>query len=228
MRDLCQQAGLEPHLQNVRLDDDQIYSAMRDAFLKLGGITPRTRFDRAFRYSADIFKKRGMNWPEALVAFRQWCERSDPNFRYLADLPLGPGGPSPIQIVDQPDRVRRSGLTWNSLAGKVYGEFLNFRGLQHAPVNEQGVVFLFGMVAHELGYVVESVQTGYPDCDAKRRVGRDRWERVRIEFEYCSRSFREHGHDPGRCDLIVCWEHDWPDCPLEILELRSAIQQLPA
>jgi hypothetical protein len=81
-----------------------------------------------------------------------------------------------------------------------YGPFLNFRGLQHAPINEQGVVFLFGIVAFDLGYVVEGIGTGYPDCEAKRSIGRDGdvWERVRIEFEYKSRHFRDHGHDPGR------------------------------
>ena len=30
-----------------------------------------------------------------------------------------------------------------------------------------------------------------------------RWRRVRIEFEFKSRNFREHGHDPDQCDLIV-------------------------
>jgi len=40
-------------------------------------------------------------------------------------------------------------------------------------VNEQGVVFLFGMIAKELGYMVEAVQTGYPDLrlNDKLKVG---------------------------------------------------------
>jgi len=87
MRDLCRKAGLEPHDRNVRPDDDQIYSAMRDAFVTLGGITTRHRFNRAFRYSVDVFKKRGMNWRMALMAFRQWCEQNDPEFPYLDALP---------------------------------------------------------------------------------------------------------------------------------------------
>ena len=35
--------------------------------------------------------------------------------------------------------------------------------LQHAPINEQGVVYLFGMVSHELGFLVEAVQTGFQE-----------------------------------------------------------------
>lgn len=110
----------------------------------------------------------------------------------------------------------------------LYGDFINFRGLQHAPVNEQGVVFLFGMICRELGYVVEIVKPGFPDCEAKRRVrGKaGMWQRVRIEFEFQSRNFRQHGHDPDQCDVIVCWEDNWPECPIEILELRSSLRSL--
>lgn len=81
------------------------------------------------------------------------------------------------------------------------------------------------MIAHDLGFVVERVQTGYPDCEAKRRVSgrRGGFERVRIEFEFRSRNFN---HQPDGCDLVVCWEHDWPECPVEVLELESAITTL--
>jgi hypothetical protein len=198
---------------------------MRDAFILLGGITTRARFNRTFRYSVDVFKKRGMTWKAALVAFRRWCELNAPDFPYVNELPQEKAASAAsAEPVEQRDGTP---IVWQSSAGQAYGEFLNFRGLQHAPVNEQGVVFLFGMVAHELGYAVESVQTGYPDCDAKRRVGQNRWERVRVEFEYKSRAFREHGHDPRGCDVIVCWEHNWPECPVEVLELREAIKRLP-
>jgi len=110
----------------------------------------------------------------------------------------------------------------------TYGDPIDFRGLRHEPVNEQGVVFLFGMVAKELGYMVEAVQTGYPDCEAKRQIGPGKWQRVRIEFEYESRNFRDHGHPVEGCDVIVCWRHNWKEFPesLEILELRSVIKNL--
>ncbi len=112
--------------------------------------------------------------------------------------------------------------------GVEYGEPISFRGLRHAPINEQGVVYLFGMVSSELGFLVEAIHTSYPDCEAKRCIDqhRGRWQRVRIEFEHKSSNFVDHGHDPADCDLIVCWEHDWPDCPLEVVELRHVIKDL--
>jgi hypothetical protein len=112
----------------------------------------------------------------------------------------------------------------------IYGQPMDFRGLRHEPVNEQGVVLLFGMVAKELGYTVEAVQSGFPDCEAKRQIAPQRWQRVHLEFEFESRNFRDHGHSLTGCDVIVCWRHNWPDCPrhLEILELSSLIKSLPA
>lgn len=111
-----------------------------------------------------------------------------------------------------------------------FGEPIDFRGLRFAPINEQGVVYLFGMISRELGFLIESVRTEFPDCEGKRSIDqkRQRWEHVLIEFEYRSSNFfREHGHSPDDCDLIVCWIHDWPDCPIEVLELRSQIKYLP-
>jgi len=84
------------------------------------------------------------------------------------------------------------------------------------------------MVAKELGYMVEAVQAGFPDCEAKRQIDAGKWQRVRIEFEFESRNFRDHGHSEDGCDIIVCWRHNWPNCPshLEILELASVIKSL--
>jgi hypothetical protein len=107
-----------------------------------------------------------------------------------------------------------------------FGESINFRGLKRAPINEQGVVFLFGMVSSELGFEVESVQQAFYDCIAKRCIDKRRrlFREVRIELEFQSRNFLAHAHPP--CDLIVCWEHNWPDCPHEVVELKTAIQTL--
>lgn len=90
--------------------------------------------------------------------------------------------------------------------------------LDFAPDNEQGVVFLFSHLARKrFGLHVERVQSGFPDC-----VAYQDGNRVRIEFEYRSRNFRLHGHDPAGCDWLVCWIHDWPGVPekIRVIELR--------
>jgi len=100
--------------------------------------------------------------------------------------------------------------------------------MQSAPTNELGVVFLFAHKAASLGLRVIKIQPGFPDCIARRRAG-DHEREIRIEFEFRSHSFAAHGHDPNGCDCIVCWEHDWPDCPrhLEIIELRNLFDLPP-
>lgn len=106
----------------------------------------------------------------------------------------------------------------------VYGPPMVSAPLTYAPTNEAGVVFLFGTVARELGFAVTRVQTEFPDCEAMREVQADRWQRVRIEFEYESRNFLAHLHPVDKCDLIVCWNHNWQECPLEVLELKTAMK----
>lgn len=110
----------------------------------------------------------------------------------------------------------------------VCGPPIDFAGLRHAPTNEAGVVFLFGAMAKELGFLIDSLQSEFPDCIAKRLVAPDTWQTVRIEFEYQSKNFLAHGHDPEGCDLIVCWEHNWQGCPshLEVIALKEEVRAL--
>ena len=109
----------------------------------------------------------------------------------------------------------------------LYAEPMSLEPMAMAPENEQGVVFLFGVMARELGFVVIKLRSGFPDCEAFRRLPNGKWQRVRIEFEFQSRNFLLHGHNPNRCDLIVCWEHDWEGCSVEVLELKSRGGRLP-
>src|SRR5437016_3736619 len=91
-----------------------------------------------------------------------------------------------------------------------FGAALNFRGFLHAPSNEMGVVSLFGAMAMDLGFMIEAFRQRYPDCEAKQLVdpATGMWEKCRIEFEFRSGNFLRHRHDPAKCDLIVCWEHN--------------------
>lgn len=107
----------------------------------------------------------------------------------------------------------------------IVGDLINFRGLVYSPVNEDGVVFLFGRVVDDLHMYIEEIKPGYPDCVARRYTGKG-WERILIEFEYLSSNFKQHGHDPKDCDIVVCWENDWKDCPLEVIELKTEIEAM--
>jgi hypothetical protein len=59
-----------------------------------------------------------------------------------------------------------------------------------------------------------------------REVAPGKWQRVKVEFEMLSRNFLEHQHDPKKCDIIVCWVHNWPECPewIEVIELSKVVR----
>jgi hypothetical protein len=109
----------------------------------------------------------------------------------------------------------------------IVGDIINFRGLIYSPMNENGVIFLFGKVMEDLNMYIEEIKPGFPDCIGRRFTGKG-WEKVHIEFEFKSSHFKDHGHDPNLCDIVVCWAHDWKDCPLEVLELKEVIKSVPS
>ena len=107
----------------------------------------------------------------------------------------------------------------------IYGKPM-FAPFSFAPTNEQGVLFVFGGVAHELGFSITRVQAGFPDVEAMREIGPNKCQPIKLELEYESRNFLAHMHPLDGCDGIVCWIHNWPECPLEVIELKSVVEAL--
>lgn len=108
----------------------------------------------------------------------------------------------------------------------IVGKPINYGGLVYAPINELGVVLLFGMIFEEMGMIVEEIRSGFPDAVIRRFNGRG-WTRENVEFEYKSSQYKQHKHLLSGCDIIVCWIHDWRNCPLEVWELSELIKLLP-
>jgi len=224
-----QRAGLERHPKyNEALSDEEILEEFHRVVCELGTIPTWHRFAASAGISDDVVRKRFGGRQETLARYRAWLEANHPDSPLLATLQIKSRHEVAAAATAGLVVVSASRQQWAKGDGLEYGAPISFRGLRHAPINEQGVVYLFGMVSSELGLIVEAVQSAFPDCEAKRCIdtARNRWQRVRIEFEYYSSNFKEHGHDPSKCDMIVCWEHDWAECPLEVVELRSVIDQL--
>lgn len=225
-------AGLKPIPKGTRPAQEEIFGEMLRVFAESGGVCSAFEFGRRSKFSRDLPARVFGSWKKALISFAIWARSSGKEVAGLSNL-LRQKIPLEASKTKETDQVKRDSvpieyIAYGSIGGRRYGPFVNFRGLQHAPVNEQGVVFLFGMICFELGFVVEAIRSEYPDCEAKRRIDKrkDQWERVRIEFEYQSSNFRDHSHKSKDCDLIVCWEHNWTDCPVEVLELKNIIANL--
>ena len=212
-------AGLGVTTTNLPLSDGELEAEFQRVRQELGKAPTRSEFAAHSRHSPTVYERRFGGWRTA-VAHYLGPQGADTSASHLER------GASPVAGESIPrHRTTRPGVEV-SKGKRVFGAPLNFRGLRNEPIDEQGVVFLFGMVAHELGFLVESVRTPFPDCRAKRREKRGYYVEVDIEIEFKSGNFREHGHPPDECDLVVCWEHDWPECPVEVLELKSAIREL--
>lgn len=195
--------------RNTKHDNDRLLRALRDACLAGGGIVSRAHIARRSARQASACVRRWGTWRDVLVALGDWVAVHDPDFAYRDRLPAR-GGTRPPTLLPRPP------------APLYFGAPLNFRGLLHAPVNEAGVAMLFGILAPDLGFRIERVGASFPDCEAKRQVDGG-WRRAGIEFEYESRNFQTHGHDPARCDLIVCWQHNWAAAPVEVIELKTEV-----
>ncbi len=223
-RALCEAAGIAAAEVCRRVPEEEVFVAMRNVLQREGRIPTMAEFVHLGPIGRSVVRRRFGSWAGALAAFRRWAAANAPDFPLMAELDARFGAPPDTR----PPYVPTSPAlpVWPTADGRQSGAALAFRAMAFAPINEVGVVALFGMAAAELGYCIETVTAGFPDCTARRHIGGGRWEGVRIEFEYRSRAFREHGHDAAGCDVIVCWEHDWPDCPLEVLALRDAIAAL--
>jgi hypothetical protein len=197
--------------------------SMRDLFLDwarivrtMGKIPTLVDYEQHSRYSSGPLISRFHSWravPEVMLECSrkeglegEWQDVLDICASYTeAAKRAGTSGSTRVALDDRP----------------AYGRPLPHSLLSYAPTNEAGVAVLFGSMARELGFVIQRVQTEFPDCEAMREVDEDRWQRVRIEFEFESHSFVKHLHPVAECDLIVCWRHNWPACPLEVIELQS-------
>ena len=238
-------AGLEmrgqdiaAHIARFRFTDDKIFGSLLDIEQRIGREPTQSEYRvNGGKCSGKPFRTRFGKWDVAMQHYRKWksengttletpvvqeqpvADSDNANESITADSVANPVSDQNIAISARPRK-----------APQLFGEPIDFRGLRHAPINEQGVVYLFGMVSRELGFSVEALQQGFPDCEGKYLHDKKRklWAKARIEFEFRALNFRLHGHDENECDVIVCWENDWPDCPLRVVELKSEIMRLPS
>lgn len=85
------------------------------------------------------------------------------------------------------------------------------------PQNEMGVIILFASMMQAAGWKIIEIGAAFPDASLSKNG-----ETWKTEFEYRASNFLTHRHDVRECDLVICWENDYPDCPLPVLELKDS------
>lgn len=88
------------------------------------------------------------------------------------------------------------------------------------PTNEQEAILNFVRREEVHKFEIINFWSSFPDA----RI-RDTQEDIfyEVEFEYMLSSFIKHGHDPFRCNFVICWENDIPyfHFPLTVWEIKS-------
>lgn len=227
-------AGYEAYTSNLRVAERTLLEAWGRVVRKLGRVPTRDVFVRLGRFSVMNYYRRFGGWGETRGAFlaalgneAAWADVC----AIVRGAPAARCATGRSRLRSRRDRGEERLDRHRVLAGRrTFGEPLDFALMRCEPRCELGVVYLFGVLARHLGYVVESVESSFPDCEAKRRTGTGAWQQVRIEFEFESRNFHTHGHAAAGCDVIVCWRHNWPESPsgVEVLELCSVVVALGA
>ena len=217
--------GLQRQGTGYPLGHRGMFVAWAEVVRKLGKIPTQLEFEEHTKRQGRVVVKRCGGWrsvPQRMLEYMR-MEHLEAEWKDVLEVILKHIDPAKgherTTIVPNGEVFNRPRVM---IGQPMYGTPLLTSPLSCAPINEMGVVFLFGAVGREMGFVVTRLQQEFPDCEALRQVQPGRWQRVLIEFEYESRNFLIHDHKVEDCDLIVCWSHNWPECPLEVVELKNA------
>jgi len=224
LRQALRECKLERASGHRKVEMENLFHDWARVARSLKKLPTMKEYGRLGQYSVRPLRTRFVSWNYVPVGLKKFAEASGQLAEQWKDV---------LALVnDTREPQPASPLTFagpfaQTMPGQpTYGTPIHCGALVFAPTNEFGVLFLFGAIADRLGFLVLRVQAEFPDIEALRMVGRDKLQRVRIELEQESRNFLKHGHDPNGCDLIVCWEHNWDECPIAVLELKKEIAKI--
>jgi hypothetical protein len=226
--------GLERGGAGFRVSMRTLFADWAELVRKLGKVPTIMEYSLNSKFSVGPLMGRFKGWMRVPEAMHLYCRREGlaDEYKDVMDIVV-----TYLELKPEQNYIYRSTSRTDEVGGlsrrtttifpdrPVCGPPLHMAPLTCAPTNEMGVVFLFGAMALQLGFSVTQLQAAFPDCEALREVELGKWQRVRIEFEFESRNFVLHGHSLTECDLIICWSHNWEECPLEVLELKSVVKR---
>jgi Homing endonuclease associated repeat len=223
-----EECNLEVPERGRKVEIDRLFLDWAEVVRALKKIPTVFEYERRSKYSSRPLTRCAGSWNMVAERMKLYADENglDGEFRDVLELvDSRPGGERGGAAVSSTEVSTEASAERLKDSRPTYGALIAAWGHVYGPTNEGGVISLFGAMAATLGFLILKVQSEFPDCEAVRVAGKDRNRPVRIEFEYESRNFLRHMHDPNGCDIIVCWEHNWPECPLEVVELKNAVRQ---
>lgn len=95
------------------------------------------------------------------------------------------------------------------------------------PQNETETILLFNWLnqLYKLGFTLVYFSGSFPDAVYKYKN-----KEIKVEFELKSSRAKHHFDDPTSkstlCEMIICWQHDWAECPVDVFEIKKVIDFL--
>ncbi len=108
------------------------------------------------------------------------------------------------------------------MAKSIVGDLIGRRNIVYAPVNRSGVLLLFARLLDEFDMLVEETAEDCSYVIVRRRVDKG-WERIQVNLAYKSSDYTRNDFSDN--ELLICWNHDWQDCPLKVFELKQLFNQ---
>ena len=233
---LCAEAGLLPSEKPPEISSDRLVADLHAAIMEAGGFKRSATLLRRVPGSPGTYYRRFGDWGGMLRALKIWVATHAPEFPYGRELDRRlanqarrkpRGGVAPASLADQ------AALAQRRRAGIGPAARVSRHGLGPGQRDGRGAGLRHGRRRYRLRgrsgrHCLPGLFRAAPVADEPGgALGADaRWEPVRVEFEYRSRNFFYHGHEVDECDVIICWQHDWPDCPLEVLALEDVVASL--
>jgi hypothetical protein len=225
---MLETCGLERQGAGFRVGMRTLFLDWAGLARKLGKLPTIREYDANSQFSVMPLVSRFGGWKRAPVALYYFARKEglDVEWKDVLDMVAAE------RPLDQEPKLIKGSTTLSPREPgiftdrPIYGPPMKLWPMTCAPTNEMGVVFLFGHVAQSLGFSIIRLQTAFPDAEALREMDPGRWQLVHIEFEFESKNFLLHMHEARDCDLIVCWKHNWEDCPLEVLELSKLVDKI--
>lgn len=161
-----------PQKAGPKICDDELLEEIIRVTRDLGKSPSHHEFAAFGRYSTAPYRRRWGSFADARkVAYAKYGRPdSSVGAKYASnEVPARAAPPQELAV-----QHNENSLALRRRKRVQFGEPIDFRGLRFAPINEQGVVYLFGMISAELGFLIESIRTSYPDCEGKRCIDRER------------------------------------------------------
>lgn len=123
-------------------------------------------------------------------------------------------------LYDYSDDLRKRAVS--ILITKILGKTDSLNLQNQYTNNENLVIRTFKEIYPLLGFEkIIHIKTSFPDATCIKD-GKE----VKCEFEYRSVNFKYHGHDPTKCDYIICWIHDWKDSPIPVISVLDSLLEM--